>query len=108
MDFWFVYIREAHASDSSWPARHVKIAQPRTAEARRKIAAGCAKELELDIPVLVDDMQDTVAKAYAAWPDRLYVLAADGTVAYAGARGPRGFRVDEMVRALEKTLDEAR
>ena len=84
----------------------MKIAQPRTAEARRKIAEGCAKELKLDLPVLVDDMQDTVAKAYAAWPDRLYVLAADGTVAYAGGRGPWGFKVDEMVAALEKTLTE--
>jgi len=85
----------------------VDIAQPRTDEARRRIAEGCAKELKLDLPVLVDDMDDTVAKAYAAWPDRLYVLAADGTVAYAGAPGPRGFRVDEMIAALERTLTEA-
>lgn len=49
-------------------------------------------------------MQDSVAKAYAAWPDRLYVLSADGTVAYGSAPGPRGFKVDEMVAALEKTL----
>lgn len=84
----------------------MEIAQPRTAEARRKIAEGCAKELKLGLPVLVDDMQDTVAKAYAAWPDRLYVLSADARVAYAGGRGPRGFRVDEMAEALERILDE--
>ena len=51
-------------------------------------------------------MQDSVAKAYAAWPDRLYVLAADGKIAYGSAQGPRGFKVDEMVEALEKTLGE--
>ena len=84
----------------------MRIAQPRTAEARRKIAEGCAQELKLDLPVLVDDMQDSVAKAYAAWPDRLYVLSADGKVAYGSAPGPRGFKVDEMVAALEKTLAE--
>ncbi len=84
----------------------MEIAQPRTAEARKKIAEGCTKALKLEIPVLVDDMQDTVAKAYAAWPDRLYVLAADGTVAYGSARGPWGFKVDELVAALEKTLGE--
>ena len=84
----------------------MKIAQPRTAEARKKIAAGCAKELKLEIPVLVDDMQDSVAKAYAAWPDRLYILSADGKLTYGSAQGPWGFKVDEMVSALEKTLAE--
>jgi len=84
----------------------VHIAQPRTAEARRKIADGCAKEFKFTIPVLVDDMDDSVAKAYAAWPDRLYILGADGKVAYGSARGPWGFKVDEMRAALEKTLGE--
>lgn len=52
------------------------------------------------MPILVDDMQDTVAKAYNARPDRLFILGADGRIAYRGARGPRGFDVDEMAAAL--------
>ncbi len=52
------------------------------------------------MPVLVDDMQDSVAKAYNAMPDRLFVVKSDGTIGYRGDRGPRGFDVDAMARAL--------
>jgi hypothetical protein len=50
--------------------------------------------------VLVDDMKDTVAKAYSAMPDRLFILDVKGKIAYRGERGPRGFLVDEMEKAL--------
>jgi len=54
--------------------------------------------------VLVDDMMDSVAKAYSAMPDRLFILDAEGKIAYRGERGPRGFRVDEMEKAILKLL----
>jgi Ni,Fe-hydrogenase III small subunit len=62
--------------------------------------------LKLTIPVLVDDMKDTVSKAYNAMPDRLFILAADGTIAYRGERGPRGFKVQEMEEALKTLLEK--
>ena len=62
------------------------------------------KDLDLDMQVLVDDMKNTVATAYNAMPDRLFILKADGTIGYRGGRGPRGFKVDEMEQALEKIL----
>jgi hypothetical protein len=99
-DFWWIYVREAHASDGPRPARHVNIAQPKTYEKRKQVASTCAAKVELDIPVLVDDMDDTVARAYHALPDRLFILGADGKIAYRGTRGPRGFNVDEMAQAL--------
>lgn len=68
------------------------------------MATTCGKALKLDIPVLVDDMNDTAAKAYAAMPDRLFIIGADGKIAYAGERGPRGFKVDEMEKALMPLL----
>ena len=60
--------------------------------------------IELTMPQLVDDMKDTVAQAYNAMPDRLFILGADGKIAYRGARGPRGFKVTEMKQALQKLL----
>jgi hypothetical protein len=62
------------------------------------------KDLGLGLPVLVDDMDDTVAKAYSAMPDRLFILKADGTIGYRGSRGPRGFDVEEMAAALARIL----
>lgn len=103
-DFYFIYVREAHPSDGLRPAQHVTIAQPKTMERRSEVATLCCSDLHLTIPVLVDDMDDTVARAYNAMPDRLFILAADGTVAYRGARGPRGFDVAEMEQALRRLL----
>ena len=68
------------------------------------MAAQCCKELELTLPVLVDDMEDSAAKAYGAMPDRLFILGADGKIAYRGDRGPRGFKVDEMEQQLSGIL----
>ena len=56
------------------------------------------------MPVLVDDMQNTVAGAYHAKPDRLFVVGADAKIAYRGARGPRGFDVAELAEALKKIV----
>ncbi len=99
-----MYIREAHPSDGWRPAQHVKIEDPKTLGEREDVAKGCSGALELSMPFLVDDMRDTVAKAYNAKPDRLFILDAQSKVAYRGDRGPRGFKVDEMVKSLEKLL----
>ena len=64
-------------------------------------------DLKLSLPVLVDDMENTVAAAYHAMPDRLFIVGADGKIAYRGARGPRGFDVEEMEAALKTILQAA-
>ena len=104
VDFWWIYIREAHPTNSRRPAEHVEIAQPTTLEGRSEVAQGCTAALNLKIPQLVDDMEDTVSTAYAAWPDRLYILSPDGKVAYQGERGPWGFKTDEMEERLKALL----
>ncbi len=58
----------------------------------------------MSIPCLVDDLQNTAQKAYAGWPDRLYVIDKDGTVAYRGEPGPRGFKPDDAEAALKSLL----
>lgn len=103
-DFWWIYIREAHPSDSSRPARHVQIEQPKTFLRRQEVAGQCAAGLKLKIPCVVDDMQDTVSRAYDAMPDRLYILGADSRIAFKGGRGPREFSVGEMENALKSML----
>lgn len=103
-DFYLIYIREAHASDSWWPASHVDIEQPETLDERSDVAGACVDALSLSMPVLVDDMQDSVSTAYNAHPDRLFILGADSRIAYRGDRGPRGFKVDEMEKALAELL----
>ena len=51
--------------------------------------------LGLTMPVLVDAMDDAVSEAFAAWPERLYVVRADATLEYVGGPGPFAFDPDE-------------
>jgi hypothetical protein len=58
--------------------------------------------LRLRIPALVDREDNRVNAAYAGWPDRLYIIALDGTIAFAGGPGPWGFqptKVDAWLKA---------
>ena len=95
-----VYIREAHPTDE-WQvannlAEHVEFAQTRSLEERHAVATACATSLKLDIPILIDKMDDVANKAFSAWPERLYVLDQDGCVLYKGGKGPYGFAPDEL------------
>jgi hypothetical protein len=53
------------------------------------------------MPVLVDTMDDAVSNAFAAWPERIYVVDADGTIAHAGGPGPFDFDPDAAAAALD-------
>ena len=100
-----MYIREAHALDSRSPSSFKMIEDPITDEERADVASKCVVDLGLDmIPALIDRMDDRVNKAYGAWPDRLYLVGKDGKIAYAGGRGPFGFKPGELEAAIEKEL----
>lgn len=77
---------------------------PQTFEERQEIAGRCEQSLAYDIPTYVDDINDTVNKAYAAQPTRLYLVDDAGRVAYAGGLGPYGFRPAELQAAIVKLL----
>jgi len=106
-DFYLVYIREAHPTGSRRPAPHVKIGQPETLEERWGVARKFCTHYKLSIPTLVDDMKDSLSRAYNAFPDRLFILGKDGKIAYRGGRGPRGFKITEMEKALKRILSGA-
>ena len=100
-DFWWVYIQEAHATDGRRPSRTVKIPLHKSIEDRQKAATGCAAAAKLKVPVLIDDIKDSVSKAYSALPERFFILGTDGKVAYAGGRGPRGVNLDALEASLK-------
>jgi alkylhydroperoxidase family enzyme len=82
--------------------------QPRTFLERADAAGKCCAALEMEMPLLVDAMDDPVGHAYSGMPDRLYLIDRDGKVAYQGGRGPFGFKPGEMEQALVMLLlDEA-
>jgi len=82
----------------------ISIKQPTTAGERTAAAKTCCSSLGITMPLVVDEMDDRVGHAYSGMPDRLYVIDADGRVAYKGGRGPFGFKVGEMEQALAMLL----
>jgi hypothetical protein len=112
VQFYVVYIREAHALDSRSPSGgggNPIVEDPCTLAERRRVAEECLAKLELEeLPALVDDVDDTVNAAYAAWPDRMYLVGRDGRIAYHGGRGPFGFLPDELEAAIRAELGRER
>lgn len=101
---FLVYVREAHPTDGWAFPGNVEVKDPATLEERAGVAKQCREDLKFTFPALVDDMQDTANIAYAAWPERLYVIAKDGTIAYAGGMGPFRFSPKECGEFLRKFL----
>ena len=84
-EFLVVYIREAHASDSDFPIRRgPKITDPKTLQERIEVATKCRKAIQFSMPMLIDELNDHVARDYGGFPDQLYVVGKDGRVAYRG------------------------
>lgn len=69
---------------------------------RMEVARTCYSELGISFPAVVDNMDNKVEEAYAAWPDRLYVVDKRGRIVYKGGKGPQGFKPLEMGKALAK------
>lgn len=79
---------------------------PQTIEERRAVANDCEVSLQYGVHTYVDEMDDAVNKAYAAWPTRLYLIGLDGRVVYHGGPGPFGFKPAEFGKAIETFLGQ--
>ena len=66
----------------------------------------CATNLHVELPAVVDTMDNATERAYTGWPDRIYVVDTAGDVAYKSEAGPFGFSAEELGHALER-LDTA-
>ena len=100
-----VYIREAHALDSRSPNTFGNVEDPINDAERLAVAGVCMSKTALKgIPAIIDRVDDKVNAAYGAWPDRLYLVGRDGNIAYAGGKGPRDFKPDELEAAIKKEL----
>jgi len=120
VQFLMIYIREAHPVDGWWfgggpqaklikryaPKVAMDVYDPKTLEERRAVAGQCEDALQFGVRTYVDDMDDAVNEAYAAWPTRLYLVGIDGRVEYAGGLGPYGFKPTDLKQAIDIYLEQ--
>ena len=104
MAFYVVYILEAHPSDNwQFPTNirdNVVYASPKDQQERAQLATTCINKLGIQMPALIDDMNDTAERAYTGWPDRLYLIDSQGKIAFKSRPGPYGFKPAELEAAL--------
>ncbi len=103
-----VYITEAHPSDVWQMQSNVKdsvvFASPKNEEERAYIAGACVRKLGIKLPAVLDEFGNSTEAAYTGWPDRLYLIDAQGRLAYKSKPGPFGFHPGDLRAALVKTL----
>ena len=100
VDFLTVYVREAHPTDEWQMKSNVKddvcYAQPKTLEQRVAIAKDFTARYKFPLPFGIDDMSNAADTAYAAWPERLYVIDETGHIVYRGGMGPFNYKPTEV------------
>jgi Iodothyronine deiodinase len=99
-DFLTVYVREAHPTDEWQMKSNLKddvcYAQPKTLEQRVAIANDFVKRFQYPLPFGIDTMNNAANDAYAAWPERLYIVDESGHIAYRGGMGPFHYHPGEV------------
>lgn len=98
IQFLCVYIQEAHPEDG-WQTQNnidagIRVIQPTNADERAELAEACMLQLDLTLPMVLDDMTNQADELYCASPERLFVIGADGKVVWRSKIGPWGFNVD--------------
>jgi hypothetical protein len=108
LEFYVIYIKEIHPTDG-WQVDEnerdgVLHRQHRSFDERVQVGETCITKMALEMPALVDEMDDAVATAYAAMPERLYLIGRDGRIAYKGGVGPMFFQPAEWKQAIASYL----
>ena len=106
VDFYAIYILEAHPTDVWQMQSNVRdkvlFRTPRDMAERVSVAGACVRRLKIQFPALVDGLEDRVEAAYTGWPDRMYLIDRGGRITFKSKAGPFGFHPEELAAALQK------
>ncbi len=105
VEFFVVYVQEAHPTDGWQTDSNVEegvlFRQHQNYDERESVAQSCSIDLHIGLPIIIEEMDNIVDEAYGAAPERLYLVDADGKVAYHGGAGPHFFDLDEWEQAIQ-------
>lgn len=89
-------------------ADDVCYAQPKTIEQRVTIANDFIRRYHFPVPFGIDEMTNGANDAYAAWPERLYIIDENGRIAYKGGNGPFKYDPKEVRAWLAQRYGEVK
>lgn len=84
--------------------QEIRFCEPRSDAERTAVATLCQINLDLQMPMLVDSIGNTVEETYIAMPMRLYLIGREGKTVYTGDRGPAGFNPDTWEAAIRAAV----
>ena len=87
---------------------NVCYAQPKTIEQRIAIANDFTQRFKYTVPFGIDEMNNAANDAYAAWPERLYVIDENGHISYKGGNGPFKYEPKEVREWLSERYGEVK
>lgn len=79
VDFYVIYSREPHAGERKY---FRKYKQHSSYEHKVSYAKELVETFGMKVPVLVDDLEETVAKSFGWMPNMVYVIDKEGKVSY--------------------------
>jgi len=108
VQFYLIYIREAHPAQG-WQVPNNLIEdiiydEPATDEERTEVASACQINLGLELPMLVDRIDNDIDKKYVGLPMRQFLIDENGKIVYAGKKGPFGWDDEGFEDTLKELL----
>ncbi len=82
----------------------VVFASPKDETERAFVAGACVRKLGIKFPAVLDEFANSTERDYTAWPDRIYLIDAQGRIAFKSKPGPFGFKPEQLRSALGRLL----
>ena len=108
VEFLCIYTREARPSDG-WQVLDnleagIIVLEPVTTTERTAVGSDCQISLDIQMPLLIDSIDNEVEEKYISLLMRLFVIGSDGKVIYTGGRGARGFDPDSWEPNIKQLI----
>ena len=103
--FLIVYTEEAHPVETKHCRGNIEVRQHKIMEERAEAARTFIKEIggRSPCPIVLDNIANEAVKAYAAFPERLFIIK-NGLIAYEGGAGPFWYDIQDMKEKLLKLI----
>jgi Flp pilus assembly protein TadD len=107
--FLLAYLREAHPAGEAWEStinqrEGVSLPEARTVAERGEHAALCRRELRIPYEAVLDGLDGKTEAAFSAFPSRVFVIDAAGTVTFSSALDVETFREPALEAAIGAAL----